>query len=431
MASPLADLDELVLKCRDEKSKQYIREAVSCYKAGAFRSAIVSTWIAVTFDIIDKIKELALSGDKEAENQLEIFEKARRQNDITSALKFEREILGISKDKLELISHIECLDLERLKQDRDRCAHPSMTSEGEIFNPPAELSRVHIRNAVEYLLQYPPAQGKYALDKLLSEVDSEYFPDTPQKAQISLRKSPLFKPRESLVRNFITVILKKIVNDVDEHKERQRYISALKATELMHKEIFDDTLNKKLSELLRSIKDYNLHKIMWIILFYPELWSYADGDVKQKIENYVQNLPIKDLVILDNFLDFEPLQSHAKIRLRKIHQQEELDATVVFFLHPIIADRSIEIYLSSNSYEYSNNWSKFIIRNSDDYSSDQIKKIVKGIGANDQIKDSFSVTSVISALRKQNKLEPLVFEKLLEENDLKKHMLSNKNIDNL
>ena len=117
MASPLADLDELVLKCRDEKSKQYIREAVSCYKSGAFRSAIVSTWIAVTFDILDKIKELALSGDKEAENQLEIFEKARRQNDITNSLRFEREILGIAKDKLELISHIECLDLDRLKQE--------------------------------------------------------------------------------------------------------------------------------------------------------------------------------------------------------------------------------------------------------------------------------------------------------------------------
>ncbi len=431
MASPLADLDELVLKCRDEKSKQYIREAVSCYKAGAFRSAIVSTWIAVTFDIIDKIKELALSGDKEAENQLEIFEKARRQNDITSALKFERELLGIAKDKLELISHIECLDLERLKQDRDRCAHPSMTSEGDIFNPPAELARVHIRNAVEYLLQYPPAQGKHALDKLLAEVDSEYFPDTPQKAQIALRKSPLFKPRESLVRNFIIVILKKIVNDINEYKERQRYISALKAAELMHKEIYDDTLNQKLSDLLRSIKDYNLHKITRIILFYPELWSYIDRDVKQKIENYVQNLPIKDLTILDNFLDFKPLQLHAKIRVSKIHQQEELDATIDFGIHPIIADRSIEIYLSSNSYEYSNNWSKFITRNSDDYSSDQIEKIVKGIGANDQIKDSFSVASVISALRKQNKLEPLVFEKLLEENDLKKHMLSNKNIDNL
>ena len=87
MASPLSDLDELVLRCRDEKAKSYIRESVACYKAGAFRSAIVSTWIAVSFDIIDKLKDLALTGDKEAEKQLEEFEKARQAGDIAKSLK--------------------------------------------------------------------------------------------------------------------------------------------------------------------------------------------------------------------------------------------------------------------------------------------------------------------------------------------------------
>lgn len=54
----LQDLDELVLKCRDERARAYIREAVLCFKAGAYRSAIVATWIAVAFDVIDKIPEL-------------------------------------------------------------------------------------------------------------------------------------------------------------------------------------------------------------------------------------------------------------------------------------------------------------------------------------------------------------------------------------
>lgn len=41
------------MKCRAQKAKDYIKEAVACYKAGAFRSSIVSTWIAVSFDIIE------------------------------------------------------------------------------------------------------------------------------------------------------------------------------------------------------------------------------------------------------------------------------------------------------------------------------------------------------------------------------------------
>lgn len=57
----LQDLDELVLECRDERARAYIREAVICCKSGAYRSAIVSTWIALAFDIVDKMHELSLA----------------------------------------------------------------------------------------------------------------------------------------------------------------------------------------------------------------------------------------------------------------------------------------------------------------------------------------------------------------------------------
>ncbi len=54
----LTDLDELVLTVRDKVSLSYILEAVNTYRAGAYRAAIVSTWIAVSYDIIAKIREL-------------------------------------------------------------------------------------------------------------------------------------------------------------------------------------------------------------------------------------------------------------------------------------------------------------------------------------------------------------------------------------
>lgn len=237
MASPLSDLDELVLKCRDQKAKSYIKEAVDCYKAGAFRSAIVSTWIAVSFDILDKLKELSLAGDKEAEKQIDVFEKARRIGDIANSLKFERDILTVCRDKLELISQVEFIDLERLQEDRNRCAHPSMTADGEVFNPSAELARMHVRSAVEHLLQYPPAQGKYALDSLSSEVESEYFPTDIKKAVVAFESSPLNKARDSLVRNFTVVLLKKLINDSKDYKEIYRLSTALNAVGVIHRDI--------------------------------------------------------------------------------------------------------------------------------------------------------------------------------------------------
>ena len=423
MASPLADLDELVLKCRDEKSKQYIREAVSCYKSGAFRSAIVSTWIAVTFDILDKIKELALSGDKEAENQLETFEKARRQNDITNALKFEREILGIAQDKLELISHIECLDLERLKQDRDRCAHPSMTSEGEIFNPPAELARVHIRNAVEYVLQYPPAQGKYALDNLLSEVDSEYFPNTPEKALIALQKSPLLKARTSLVRNFIIVMLKKLISDTDGYEKTKKYIGVLKATEIIHKEIYDNVLSEKLSDLIKSLKDDKLNIIGLIVRQLSEYWVYINNDVKQRLENYVESLPSIEINRLDDFLEFKPLQLYALKRFGYITKEELSDLCCWGTSHSV-RELSIKLFLAPNSHQFSIDWGRFILENASDYSLDQVKRIIEGISLNDQVVNSRKIRNMITAFKQNRKLNQTIVENLIEENNLQKYMNS-------
>jgi len=63
VAQGLIDLDELVLRCRDEHARSYIAEAVACYKAGAFRASIVATWIAVVLDILHKLRELELTGN--------------------------------------------------------------------------------------------------------------------------------------------------------------------------------------------------------------------------------------------------------------------------------------------------------------------------------------------------------------------------------
>ena len=54
----LIDLDEFILQCRSNRAKNYIREAVAAYKVGAFRACIISVWIAVVFDVIEKFKRI-------------------------------------------------------------------------------------------------------------------------------------------------------------------------------------------------------------------------------------------------------------------------------------------------------------------------------------------------------------------------------------
>jgi hypothetical protein len=176
------DLDELVLLCRNEKARSFIQEAVQCYKAGAFRQAIVATWIAVVYDIIHKFQELELAGDANASKHLGQFEKIRQAGDLKGSLEFERNILTVAQKEFELISDIEHIDLARLQEDRNRCAHPAMNTNDEIYQPSPELARSHLRNAIEHLLQRPPVQGKAALNRLISDIESDYFPANNEDA---------------------------------------------------------------------------------------------------------------------------------------------------------------------------------------------------------------------------------------------------------
>ena len=248
----LVDLDELVLRCRDDQARQYIAEAVACYKVGAIRSSIVATWIAIIFDFIYKLRELELTGDINAKQKLAEFEKIRGSNDVSGSLNFEKRILDLAKDTFQLLSPLEYADLSRLLEDRNRCAHPSMNSIEDIYQPPAELARYHLRNAVSYLLQRPPVQGKAAIEWLLNEVHSVYFPNTVEAAVKSFSIGPLNRPTDALVRNFVIVLVKNILfNDLDDASARRHY-AAINAVREIHRVITEKALADKLNDIFKT-----------------------------------------------------------------------------------------------------------------------------------------------------------------------------------
>jgi len=410
VASPLQDLDELVLLCRDLKAKQYIQEAVASYKAGAHRAAIVATWIAVCFDFIEKIRELALAGDKEAELQVKELDRIRREDDLQGALKFERQLLTQARDKFELISPLECTDLERLQTDRNRCAHPSLTADDQAYTPSAELARLHIHSAVTHVLQHPPVQGKYALDRLLGEVVSEYFPRTTEDALVALGSGPLRRPRESLVRNFIVVLIKRIVYEPLVEKQLAQCRAAIQATWKMHGEFFQRTLEAKLCTLYRPIPDQKLKQAVAALAAIPDCWAYLDPDIQQRLSTYVRDLPAPDLddALIELLLHYEPLQLAIKKRI-EVATKEELAECVFFETPKEVCDRWINLYLKSRSFDEANDIGRFIIREVSDFSVEQIEGMITASARNGQITGSYRFKALLSTIRER---------RLIKEDDL-------------
>jgi hypothetical protein len=417
LPSSLEDLDELILRCRDEKARQYIAEAVASYRAGAFRSAIVATWIAVCFDVIEKFRELALAGDKEAERQVQDVETTRRTGDLSRALKFERELLELARDKFELISPLEYIDLDRLQADRNRCAHPSLTSEDQAYVPSAELARLHLHSAVTHLLQHPPVQGKYALDRLVKEIDSDYFPSSAKAARVAFGSGPLRRPRESLVRNLVLVLCKALLKDKPDWKRRSRISAALQAIQELHPAYCSKALMETLSNMFRGVSDEALLATINFLQSVPDSWQYLEADVRQRLENYVSSLPSDDIDELDFLLRYVPLQGYARSRV-KVATKKELRDKVPFDLPTEVADRCIDLYLESRSSDDANDWAKFLMIYSGDFTADHVRRLLQNAGKNAKVRGSSQLGQLVTKLRSHNKLPDDEFESLLQQNGL-------------
>jgi hypothetical protein len=422
LASPLEDLDELTLRCRDERARLYISEAVSSYRAGAFRSTIVATWIAVCFDVIEKLRELSLAGDKEAEKFVQELDTTRRTGDLTRALKFERELLEIAKEKFELISPLEYIDLERLQADRNRCAHPSLTSDDKAYTPSAELARLHLHSAVTHLLQHPPVQGKYALDRLTQEIDSEYFPSTSKDARIAFSSGPLRRPRESLVRNLVLVLTKALLKDKPNFKRRMRLTAALAAVRELHPEPASATLSERLSQLFRTVPDKELSYATSFLQYVADSWQYLEADVRQRLQNYVKDLPVDDFDSLEIYLRYTPLQTQARHRVA-VATKKELSQAMFWDMPSEVADRYIDIYLASDSFDDANAWAKQMFVHTVDFKPDHVRRLITAAAKNSQVTGSFQFTPLLNTLRGKKKIPADEFEQLLRENNLEEFAL--------
>lgn len=294
MHEAFIDLDELVIRCSDKSSKKFIQEAIACYRAGAFRSCIVSTWNAVVFDFLHKLRELELSNDVEATNLLRKFEKLSSEKNFKELWKFESDIPELALTKFELISQVEKPDIERLFDDRSRCAHPSMISIEEPFEATAELARYHLRSAVMHLLQRPPVQGRSARDRIFQSIKSENFPEDSDLAVQYFSKSPLVRARLSLIKDIILGLSVSLLTEDLPNDERCRQFSAVNAIGKMYSNQARDILNEKLSTIIEDkVSDEHWGKAI-IYLGTVKFWDILSEPVQLKAKAFLEKLDLYD-----------------------------------------------------------------------------------------------------------------------------------------
>jgi hypothetical protein len=281
------DLNVLIEKIRDENVYAYAKESIDAFNAGAYKGAIVTIWVAIVYDLYRKFNYLSSEhDDKSAEKALAEIESIRNQPNKRKATQWEASILDLALNEVKLISKTEYEHLTRIQKDRHLCAHPVFIEE-KLFSPSPELTRCHIKTAMDSLLLKPATTGKALIKALLNDVEDEYFPTSFDDIKERILKRHL-KHGDEYIKNIALLSLKSICYLTDfKEKYVQNFTKSLAVIFEEKRNLFYDwELGRKcFAKLIKKRFKY----ICPLLLKFPDLWELIEEPVKSRLITFLQS----------------------------------------------------------------------------------------------------------------------------------------------
>lgn len=352
----LLDVEILEERVRGVAARSSVREAVRCYKAGAYRSCVISTWIALVHDFVGKFRDLAIHGDVAAKKLVAEFDRIQADRDTNAALKFEREVLDISLKDFELISPQEYTELRRLFEDRNRFGHPNLNQDSEILDATPELARTHLRSAVEYVLERPPVQGKEALAQIQAATESAYFPRNLEDAEVVLATTPLIRAKRNVVREFYMGCVASLIREKPSIDVFERRLSAAAACRKLHPEIVNSLIDERVQLVFDKTDDSDLPYLIILCVRAPELAKKISAGLRIRLAAYVKKMPDETLAVLNFASELEFLKGAVVERLATVTSTQLRDFTQKAARDPsrFVVERAVEMLVKSKSFDSSN-----------------------------------------------------------------------------
>lgn len=153
----LADMEELLASISNKDMVDYMREALTCYGAGAYRGCIVMSYLALFDDMKSKLEQLSkINGTAKT-----IFQEVEKRSGNQEI--FE-SYMADQLQKVGLLTKAEHKQLEIIRDIRNRAAHPS-----GVHAKPEEARYVY-RVVIDDFLSRQLLKTTHAADALLERL---------------------------------------------------------------------------------------------------------------------------------------------------------------------------------------------------------------------------------------------------------------------
>jgi tetratricopeptide (TPR) repeat protein len=209
----------------DARSKEYFSEALSCYAAGNYRSAVVTLWSVVVCDLLFKLQHLVdLYGDDKAKAILAETGKLQQANERSS--EWESKMVESVAERTQLLDIAERENLLHLQRQRHLAAHPVINANFQLHRPNRDTTRALIRNALDGLLTKAPILSKKIVDDLVEDLEQAsgiLIDDKKLKAYLESKYFSRFNPE--VEKAVFKALWKFVFRSTNERCEKNRAIN--------------------------------------------------------------------------------------------------------------------------------------------------------------------------------------------------------------
>lgn len=347
------DLDQALRECRSPLTKSRLDEAVRCFNAGAYRASVTSIWTAILYDLHEKLSELSNAGDSAAEAILKKWNRALQEQNVQTQQEIERTILETVSSNLEIIDATEKALLNRVREDRNLCAHPAMLADGTHFSSTPELVRSHLSHAVRFLFTQRPTQGKSILAAFKTDVESPGFPTDSDRGLDYVTRRYLDRTRDAGVRNMGVLCGKVLISGEPSNiwPHHRKVIIALRALQQRRAMIWGD-VEARLIELVNNAKPEERLRCVLLCSEVPGLWGKIDPASRTALIATVENADWDDEltpVSLRNATVLADLAEPMRAAFAAM-TDEQVKALLKSSAPPKLWDRALEIFSRAGSF---------------------------------------------------------------------------------
>lgn len=387
----IPSIDELINHIHDSRSKESMKEVLSCFYSDNLRSAVVMLYATVVSDLYYKITDLvAIYNDTGAEEIKKYVDD--EWHDHPKLPTWETEMPKRCREKNKILTNESYAHFCHLQDERNLCAHPVITR-NDLYRPSFATVQGLIMDMLTGILCKPSFLSKRLIDAFTDDIESvsKIFPNEKGlKRYINakyLEKIDNEREEYGLFKSLWKFTFKK----TDDHSKanRKANLSILMLLLERHLQFVESEIKNDAEYYCASVNMDDDNCVKEFICFaniYQSVFSSMTDDFKMQIEQKINEN--SDLHAMAFFLSGNPLVHAKKV-------DSNIGANIGLYMYDYLKqnvgdadarDFVIEVYGNANSYDAADDYFDNLIESIlGDMSEEQLVKLIEYSNNNGQI----------------------------------------------